>query len=136
MGRRRAVAVSCGLVLLVGACSSQNKTNYAHAGVAIAAAVTEAAIQRAVTDSCWGQCEYGTRCVEKTGLCVPVESWTGPPPPPTAPPATATPGVADDSCAGYCLEDERCVIVPNGDVTCEPKKAAGAPGDRPSAPPR
>jgi hypothetical protein len=127
---RSGPSLALSLALAGPACSSQNKSNYALAGVAIAAAVTEAAVQRAVTGSCWGQCEYGTRCDEKAGLCVPVESWTGPAPPPPLPSASAATPEPDDSCAGYCLEDERCVLVPNGDVDCVPKKS----GDRTQKP--
>jgi hypothetical protein len=117
--------------LAVDACSSQNKNNYANAGIAIAAAVAEAAVQRAVTGDCWAQCAYGTHCDEKTGVCVADEGPKTPAPDASAPPPLQTAPPEDDTCSGYCFEDERCIVIANGDMKCVPKKPAAPAASTP-----
>lgn len=106
------------------ACNSYNNRNYANVPLAVGMVVAQAAIQRAATGGCWAQCEMGTRCNETTGLCEPVETFVSPSgapsPPPSADPATVA-EPEDETCAGYCLSDERCVVIPNGDVDCVPR---------------
>jgi hypothetical protein len=121
-----AVTVALGFGIMGGAtslgCSPQNNANYAKVPVAVGLAVAQAGFQRAVTGSCWAQCEMGTRCNESSGLCEPDESFVKPvkaATPETQPSPVAT---ADDSCAGYCLSDERCVLVADGDIQCVPAK--------------
>jgi len=108
--------------LAVG-CSPHNQANYATAAVAVAAAVTEAAVQRAVTGDCWSTCAYGTHCDSASGTCVSNEVWPSTPASATAlPTAEDVPPPSDDTCAGYCADDERCVVVANGDLECVPRK--------------
>ncbi len=66
--------------------------------------------------ACVRPCDSGTSCNEKSGMCEP-NFPTSPSTRELAPPAPAN---DDDSCAGLCLEGERCRIVANADVECIP----------------
>ena len=108
------------------ACNAYNNSNYAQVPVAVGMVVAQAAIYRAATGACWAQCDLGTRCNETTGLCEPVDKFVAPAKgdPSALPPATPAPPAAadaeDETCAGYCRTDERCVVIPDGDIKCVP----------------
>lgn len=108
---------------------------------AVATAATVAALEVAAaavsksTSGCYTTCSYGTECNEATGLCEArsdcvgggasatcgktpeyVQATSGTAPRPT--PAAEEP--IDDSCAGFCLASERCVVY-RGDLDCVPR---------------
>jgi hypothetical protein len=97
-----------------------------------ALAVAGAAINRA-TYGCYTPCGYGTVCDPNSGTCV-ARSDCGPTDPgctrseayleATAPDAGPAPPASssaiDESCAGFCLSTERCVVY-RGDLDCVPR---------------
>lgn len=111
------LAAGCG-----GGADASAKTMHAviNAGTAVAAMPIHQAITGCVT-----QCGYGTGCDEQTGLCVSLEELAkqGRAKPATAStdpaPATAVSQDLpfDDTCAGLCLSDERCVMY-RGELDC------------------
>ena len=110
-------------------------------GNAVAKAATVAAVEvgaaaanRGLT-GCYTTCGFGTICDEETGLCVPQGECVsagvrgrGADCGKTAKylEATATTNVTpaselfDDSCAGFCLSSEKCVVF-RGDLDCVAK---------------
>jgi hypothetical protein len=133
MRARLAVISSFGLALALVACSAGNTSNYVGAARAAAFGVGAAAVHRAATGYCWGDCVAGTFCNRDTGLCerAPEEQETLPPRPGPSVSAGAElnePTVAPaSSCDHLCRSDETCVLDPRGDVTCEPKAGVEVP---------
>lgn len=112
-------------------------------GRAVATAATVAAVEVAAAAAnrgitgCYTTCGYGTQCDESTGLCVPQGECVsnqlnsngancGKTPEYlqatscTAPAAGAPAEPIDDSCAGFCLSTEKCVVY-RGDLDCVPR---------------
>ena len=100
------------LLLVVTACSgASKKTNtYAGAGVTAGIAVAAAAINRAATDECWGNCLHGYLCDKVKGVCVPAGELE------VKPPYEPDP------------EEDRCVEEDDGSVVCpdDPETEAAA----------
>lgn len=65
---RRVVLICLGAV--AAGCDSPAANQAAAAAITVGAAVAAAAINRAATDECWGNCPPGTFCDEASGLCV------------------------------------------------------------------
>jgi hypothetical protein len=121
---RLAVLSSSVLALALLACSGGSSNNYVGAARAAAFGVGAAAVHRAATGYCWGDCVAGTVCNRDTGLCerAPEEQETLAPMPPPSASAADAPAVAPaSSCDHLCRSDETCVLGLRGDVTCEPK---------------
>ena len=58
--------------LAVAGCKSASSGQVAAAAISVGAAVAAAAINREITDECWGNCTHGTMCDRESGRCVPV----------------------------------------------------------------
>jgi hypothetical protein len=105
----------------------------AKAATVAAVEVAAAAANRGIT-GCYVSCGGGTVCNEETGLCVPQAECVSTgirgrgagcgktPGYLDATKAVASPSeaVEDDSCAGFCLSTERCVVY-RGDLDCVPR---------------
>jgi len=76
MARAAALVV---FALAASACGgSERSSQYAAAGVTLAAGVAGAGIYRATTGGCWGQCLDGTVCDRASGRCVHLEEREDP----------------------------------------------------------
>ncbi|NUP08194.1 MAG: hypothetical protein HOW73_19265 [Polyangiaceae bacterium] len=69
-------------------------------------------------EPCGGKCDAGTACNQNVNMCEPIRE-TRPAPEGTQTISSDEP--LDDSCAGLCLENERCKVVAGADdVECVP----------------
>lgn len=125
----RWVMLAAGVAMTMQPACTSNK--YANAALAAGATVAAAVAIRAIADTCYASCAYGTVCNHDTGLCEgrPEQSPTalddealalaseqratapvieeGPPP--------------DEDCGGLCLGSEICVS-DAGELVCVPRR--------------
>ena len=95
------------LLLLLAGCGPDLARNVAGAAVTTGVAVAAAAVNRAATDECWGQCSNGYRCDTGRGICVPEDEITVPAHPPADP------------------DDDGCIEEEDGRRVCPDDPVAG-----------
>jgi hypothetical protein len=114
---RRALSVAALCALTFG-CGSSSKQQIAAAVITAGAAAALAAVNRAATAECWGQCDNGLICDSQSGLCIE---------PPETDPATLEP--VDDGCIVEDDGTEVCPEDPETWATAEPEPEPPAPLD-------
>lgn len=73
----RWVAGSMAAALALVGCKGADSGQIAAAAITVGAAVAAAAINRAATDECWGNCTHGTMCDPESGQCIPIPEIPG-----------------------------------------------------------
>lgn len=73
----RWLAIPLAAVLALAGCKGADTGQIAAAAITVGAAVAAAAIHRAATDECWGNCSHGTMCDPASGRCVPIPETPG-----------------------------------------------------------
>ena len=101
------------------ACRSGESAKYAGAGVTAGLAVAGAAINRAATDECWGNCSPGFGCDDKSGKCVPLDELEEAP----------KRDWSDDEDDGCIVEDDGRRVCPDDPEPVAEAGAGGAGGD-------
>lgn len=122
------LAIGCALLGLAAGCGGPDAGGKAAQAVVNAGMAAAAMPLHQAITGCLTQCGYGTGCDEATGTCVDLEELAkqrraNPPKvagDPNQPPPPAIPFAYDDSCAGMCMSDERCVML-RGELDCVPR---------------